>query len=370
MSEEEGSGQQVLVLTPRKTTEVVTQLLHSVQEMQRSISQNKDLLESQMRMSAQPQYYYVPQGISMDNLQGANGSAEKSGSTGSSTARALSKRQGDDSTEDEEPRLKKQKTSEEVLSLGDNLSDIDTRITSLLSPEKGQQQASLQGEESEGDSEFESILKQFSEEVNETEDKAAPVLDNLAKCMTGIWEKPLPKEKYLDKLKKHKVPQNVKLGLKRCNPEVWNNMLNARQKTFDLKLQKIQNALIKSNACIVSCVNDLMKVLKDNNGSEIPRRIVKMNMAIKKAMDASTLTAGVNAYTNKLRREALGNSSVLLKGIVSDQDNNNGELLFGDVTKRMVEYKTSLNTLNHRQSKNPKGYALGVHKTTKTNKWL
>jgi len=66
--------------------------------------------------------------------------------------------------------------------------------------------------------------------------------------------KTFDKDKYLEKLKKHKVPQNVILALKRYSPKIWNNTLNAKQKTFDLKLQKIQNALVKSNACLVSCL--------------------------------------------------------------------------------------------------------------------
>ena len=66
---------------------------------------------------------------------------------------------------------------------------------------------------------FESVLKQISDEINDEEDKGLPVSDSLAKCMTDIWEKPLPKEKYLEKLKKHKVPQNVNLKLKKMQSD-------------------------------------------------------------------------------------------------------------------------------------------------------
>jgi len=59
-----------------------------------------------------------------------------------------------------------------------------------------------------------------------------------------------------------------------------------------------------------------------------------VDIVIREAMDASTLNAGINAYTNKSRREALGNSSTLFRGIIADPDNNKREFLFGDkVTK-------------------------------------
>ena len=77
--------------------------------------------------------------------------------------------------------------------------------------------------------------------------------EDLANIINQVWEKPLPKEKYVAKLKKYKIPKNVKLTSKRCNQEVWNNILNARQKSVDLKFQKIQTGLLKSTVCIIDC---------------------------------------------------------------------------------------------------------------------
>ena len=131
--------------------------------------------------------------------------------------------------------------------------------------------------------------------------------------------------------------------------------MNAKQKTYDLKLQKIQNALVKTNACIASGINDIMCLLKDNTESKIPRKTLKasLELSIKKCMDASTLTSGINAYTNKLRRDFLSSNSNLLRGILSDPNIDKGEFLFGEnVTKRITEFKTSLNSLKPYNSKN------------------
>jgi len=161
--------------------------------------------------------------------------------------------------EQETSATKKAKVNDDdTVSLGDDLSDIENRVGELLSPQK----SVLNNKESEHDYEFEEVLKQLSDEVNDTEDKGPPVIEKLGKCMSDIWAKPLSKERYMEKLKAYKIPQNVNLNLKRCNPEIWNNTLSARQKTFDLKLQKIQNAVMKTNACTVSSVNDLMLLLK------------------------------------------------------------------------------------------------------------
>jgi len=66
-------------------------------------------------------------------------------------------------------------------------------------------------------------------------------------------------------------------------------------------------------------------------------------------MRINSLLSPLKVETSKEREkdsDALGNSSILLNGITADPNNNKGEFLFGDnVTKRMAEYKTSLNTL-------------------------
>jgi len=84
----------------------------------------------------------------------------------------------------------------------------------------------------------------------------------------------------------------------------------------------------------------MMLLLRNNEGTSIAQRVVKAEVetALKHAMDASALTAGVNTYTLKLRRESLGTRLNMLKGITSDPDNDKGDYLFGEnVTKRISE---------------------------------
>jgi len=151
---------------------------------------------------AQPQYFYLQgAGLSIGNPQGNIIGPESSIiNTEQMTLPSLSsvstKRRAD--VENRIETSPKRQRTEDAVSLGDNLSDIEERIDGLLSPQKVDKNNNIV--EEDGDSDFESVLKQISDEIND-EDKGLPISDSLAKCMTDIWEKPLSKEKYLEKLK-------------------------------------------------------------------------------------------------------------------------------------------------------------------------
>ena len=177
--------------------------------------------------------------------------------------------------------------------------------------------------------------------------------EELANIINQVWEKPLSKEKYVTKLKKYKIPKNVNLTSKRCNQEVWNNILNARQKSIDLKFQKIQTGLVKSTACIIDSVNDWYEYLSKTNESNMELSGL-VSSSVKKALDATTFLSGLHSYTNKMRREFMSQRSTTLKGISSNQEGSKSELLFGEnVSKQMSEFKTSMkNVKEDNSSKN------------------
>jgi len=123
---------------------------------------------------------------------------------------------------------------------------MDRDLRDLIgSPEK----TAETGQVSDSDN-FDNLFESLSKDVEE-EELGPPVSDKMAKVFKRIWKAPMKKEKYLEKLKKYPLPQNVPLKVKRCNPELWKQRLNARSKTNDLKLQKIQLTLHKSNAAIL-----------------------------------------------------------------------------------------------------------------------
>jgi len=47
-----------------------------------------------------------------------------------------------------------------------------------------------------------------------------------------IWKKPIPKEKYMERLKNYKIPNNVEPNVQKCKPEVWSHMLSTKLKAL------------------------------------------------------------------------------------------------------------------------------------------
>ena len=91
----------------------------------------------------------------------------------------------------------------------------------------------------------------MSKEINNEEDKGPPIRENLKTCINAIWQKPLKKEKYKEKLKQYKIPRNVDVKVKKSNEEIWKKikwLKKLKQMILNLKFQKIQTALTKTSA--------------------------------------------------------------------------------------------------------------------------
>ena len=148
---------------------------------------------------------------------------------------------------------KKPKIVDPELSLPEE-SDMDNNIRDLLHNPNDSDESTLKDDNEDIDD----MLQALSNEVEGLDEKGPPVRENLAKCFNNIWNKPLTKEKYVEKLKKQKMPTNLNLNIKRCNSEIWKNMVSTGAKTKDLKLQKIQTAVSKTSAGLISNANELM----------------------------------------------------------------------------------------------------------------
>jgi len=149
-------------------------------------------------------------------------------------------------------KSKKSKLVDPELSLPEE-SDMDENVRKLLllgpGSDKGGDASSESSEgEDDNDDTVNDMLLALSNEVDENEEKGPPVRENLAKCFNDIWCKPLSREKHSERLKRQKIPANLKLRVKKCNSEIWKNMISASVKTKDLKLQKIQTAITKTSA--------------------------------------------------------------------------------------------------------------------------
>ena len=61
-----------------------------------------------------------------------------------------------------------------------------------------------------------------------------------------VWQNPNAFEKFKTKMKTYKKPQNCSdLLVKKCNKEIWQERMNAQDRNKDLKVKKVQGAVLK-----------------------------------------------------------------------------------------------------------------------------
>ena len=81
-------------------------------------------------------------------------------------------------------------------------------------------------------------------------------------------------------------------------------MVSTGAKTKDLKLQKIQTPVSKTSAGLISNANELM-ALGERKDKFISKKELKtiIEKNVKATLEAATILAGANSFTNDIRRE-------------------------------------------------------------------
>ena len=95
---------------------------------------------------------------------------------------------------------------------------------------------------------------------------------DLADIANKVWQNPNAFEKFKTKTKTYKKPQNCSdLLVKKCNKEIWQERMNAQDRNKDLKVQKVQGAVLKGAFAICEVTNTLinLKNNKDISGKEL-----------------------------------------------------------------------------------------------------
>ena len=63
-----------------------------------------------------------------------------------------------------------------------------------------------------------------------------PIGKNLTRIIYNVMFNPVNREKLVQKLEKHPRPENLNsLKIKKCNPEIWSEMLQSRTRSKDMK---------------------------------------------------------------------------------------------------------------------------------------
>ena len=123
-------------------------------------------------------------------------------------------------------------------------------------------------------------------------------------------------------------------------------MATTGAKTKDLKFQKIQTAISKTSAGLISNDNELMK-LGESKEKFISKKEMKtvIEKNVKATLEAMTILAGANSFTNEVRRDFMtATFSTSMRNCCQFLEvEHDSENLFGkNFTKKLSEWKTSM----------------------------
>jgi len=138
-----------------------------------------------------------------------------------------------------------------------------------------------------------------------------------------MWLKKLDSEKLKAKLESHKVPSDCKfLRVKPCNKFIW---AQAKCRSEDIKLQEIQQSLIKSQVCVcvLRAVEALSNFAKANEKPDYKNVLctLRESMAL-----VGHSNQAINHYRRELFKPSISSSMQRIAKDVPEEDEN----LFGD----------------------------------------
>ena len=110
------------------------------------------------------------------------------------------------------------------------------------------------------------FIKDIANDFIAVEKTGQPIGKNLASTINNVMFNPVNKEKLVQKLEKHPRPENVNsLKIKKCNPEIWREVLQSETRSKDLKMQKMQDCVLKA----VGAISKVTKTLLELKNSKI-----------------------------------------------------------------------------------------------------
>ena len=106
-------------------------------------------------------------------------------------------------------------------------------------------------------------------------------------------------------MKTYKKPQNCSdLLVKKCNEQIWQERMNAKNRYKDLEVQKVRGAVLKGAFAICEVTNNLinLKNNKDISGKELR---LQLSNAIKICIESLTFQGMANLEEDNIRRQYL-----------------------------------------------------------------
>ena len=93
-----------------------------------------------------------------------------------------------------------------------------------------------------------------------------PIGKNLAGIINNVIFNPVNKEKLVQKFEKLPRSENLNsLKIKKCNPEIWNEMFQSKTRSKDRKTQKMQGCALKTVGVNYKVTNALLELMNSKN---------------------------------------------------------------------------------------------------------
>ena len=173
----------------------------------------------------------------------------------------------------------------------------------------------------------------------------------LANILETVWQNPQSYEKMKKKMKIYARPENCStLVVKKCNKDIWQAHSTSRDRTKELRFQKIQTALLKGTIAITQVTSDLVK-LKNNRDLSSKDNRKSIISVIKTCTKAMTFLGHANQEADSIRRTNIAMSLPNELYPLAKQVPIPSEWLFGD------DINASINNIKAQQK------ALKVDKT-------
>ena len=149
--------------------------------------------------------------------------------------------------------------------------EIENRDDQISIPEDQMQQNldALQEDniiDEHSDDDEEDTLTQVALQLNSPEEVGDPVNENLANIVNTVWQDPKSFEKMKEKMKTYLRPQNCdKMIVKKCNKEIWSDHTGVKDRTKDLRVQKVQTGNLKVSIALVEAMQAIITLKSNKN---------------------------------------------------------------------------------------------------------
>ena len=146
-------------------------------------------------------------------------------------------------------------------------SDLDEQIDRLVDTTNGQVNFANHNDESEPEeSDEDDLIKDIANDFSAVEKTGPPIGKNLANMINNVMFNSVNRKKLVQKLEKHPRLENLySIQMKKCNPEIWSEMLQSKTRSKDLKTQKMQGCILKTAGAISKVTNALLELKNSKN---------------------------------------------------------------------------------------------------------